>query len=166
MAYSDMAVRFFTTPKPLGDAMEPDSSKHNSQGHTVVRPNVSTEHPSSEGVEIHTPKQQGLTFANQDSLPKLPIPDLEDTCRRHLDALAALQNAREHEDSKAAVREFLKTDGPALQERLKTYATSKTSFIEQFWYDSYLNFDNRELPIPAHQTMRFLSLNFLVQRLS
>jgi carnitine O-acetyltransferase len=81
---------------------------------------------------MHKPKSQGLTFANQDSLPKLPIPDLEDTCRRHLEVLSALQSPREHEDTKAAVQDFLKNDGPILQERLKTYAGSKTSYIEQF----------------------------------
>lgn len=132
MAYSSMAVRFFTTPKPLRDAMDPDTKQSDPQGHTVVRPNVPAERPSSEAVEVHTPKKQGLTFANQDSLPKLPVPELEDTCRRHLDALVALQTAREHEDTKAAVDEFLKTEGPILQERLKNYASSKTSFIEQF----------------------------------
>ena len=102
------------------------------QGQTVVRPSVSTEPPSSDGVQLHKPKKQGLTFANQDSLPKLPIPDLEDTCRRHLEALVALQTPREHEETKAAVRDFLKTDGPILQEKLKNYASSKTSYIEQF----------------------------------
>jgi carnitine O-acetyltransferase len=115
-----------------------------SQGNTVVRPNVSPEQPSSEAVKVHTPKEKGLTFANQDSLPKLPIPDLEDTCRRHLEALSPLQTIREHEETKAAVKDFLKTDGPILQEKLRTYASSKTSYIEQFWYDSYLNFDNRK----------------------
>lgn len=112
--------------------IEPKASAAESPGQTVVRPNVSPDQPSSGGVKVDTPKKQGLTFANQDSLPKLPIPDLEDTCRRHLDALAALQGPREHEESKAAVREFLKTDGPSLQEKLKNYATSKTSYIEQF----------------------------------
>ena len=101
-------------------------------GHTVVRPNLSTDKPSDEVAEEHMPKQQGLTFAHQDSLPKLPIPDLEDTCRRHLEALEALQTPREHEETKAAIQEFLKTDGPVLQERLKAYASSKTSYIEQF----------------------------------
>ncbi|KAJ5091710.1 hypothetical protein NUU61_006580 [Penicillium alfredii] len=179
MSYSSMAVRFFTAPKPLGNAMDhhnhPNTQKNaggEPQGHTVVRPNVSTEHPSSRGVELHKPIAQGLTFANQDSLPKLPIPDLEDTCRRHLDALAALQGPREHEDTKAAVRDFLKTDGPVMQEKLKNYASSKTSYIEQFWYDSYLNFDNpvvmnlnpffllEDDPTPArnHQVTRAASL--------
>lgn len=112
--------------------IDPKSTRAEGPGHTVVRPNVSPDQPSSEVVEVHTPKKQGLTFANQDSLPKLPIPDLEDTCRRHLDSLVALQGPREHEESKAAIREFLKTDGPSLQEKLKNYATSKTSYIEQF----------------------------------
>ncbi|KAJ5224637.1 uncharacterized protein N7469_008140 [Penicillium citrinum] len=172
MSYSSTAVRFFTSPKPLGETMSSDGAKPTSsepQCHTVVRP---TEHAGGEPVELHTPKKQGLTFANQDSLPKLPIPELEDTCRRHLDALAALQTPREHEDSKAAVKDFLRTDGPLLQERLKNYASSKTSFIEQFWYDSYLNFDSSVVlnlnpfflleddPTPArnHQVTRAASL--------
>lgn len=132
MSYSNMAVRFFTAPKPLGNSMDPDAKSSDLSGHTVMRPSVSADRPETEAVEMHKPKQQGLTFANQDSLPKLPIPDLEDTCRRHLEALVALQTPREHEDTKAAVRNFLKTDGPILQEKLKNYASSKTSFIEQF----------------------------------
>lgn len=36
--------------------------------------------------------------------------------------------------------EFLKNEGPVLQEKLKTYATDKSSYIEEFWYDSYLTF--------------------------
>ncbi|CAL5870674.1 uncharacterized protein PFLUO_LOCUS4914 [Penicillium psychrofluorescens] len=174
MSYSSMAVRFFTTPSPLGKAMDAQTSQPGpgAHSHTVVRPNLSTDIPSSEVAEEYTPKKQGMTFANQDSLPKLPIPDLEDTCRKHLQALEALQTPREHEESKAAIREFLKTDGPGLQEKLKTYASSKTSYIEQFWYDSFLNFDNpvvlnlnpffllEDDPTPArsHQVNRAASL--------
>ena len=32
------------------------------------------------------------TFAGQSKLPKLPIPKLEDSCKRYLRALEALQN--------------------------------------------------------------------------
>lgn len=110
---------------------ETKNSGSDSQRVTVVRPNVAPDQPCCDAAEQQS-KKQGLTFANQDSLPKLPIPDLEDTCRRHLEALAALQTPREHEETKAAVQEFLKSDGPQLQEKLKTYASSKTSFIEQF----------------------------------
>ncbi|KAI5841807.1 Choline/Carnitine o-acyltransferase-domain-containing protein [Morchella snyderi] len=88
------------------------------------------------------PPTAGSTFAYQDGLPKLPIPELADTCRKYLDAVRPLQTDREHRETKAAVREFLKTDGPELHERLKKYANGKSSYIEQFWYDSYLNYDN------------------------
>lgn len=88
------------------------------------------------------PVKQGITFAVQDKLPKLPIPDLEVTMKKYLDALAPLQAPAEHSDTKAAVRDFLDHDGKDLQDRLKKYATGRTSYIEQFWYDSYLNYDN------------------------
>lgn len=76
--------------------------------------------------------KQGITFAAQEKLPRLPIPDLEATMKRYLEALDPLQTAREHTDSERAVSRFLKTDGPELQEKLKNYATDKSSYIEQF----------------------------------
>jgi len=76
--------------------------------------------------------KRGVTFASQDSLPKLPIPDLADSCRRYLEALEALQGAREHRETRSAVKDFQEKDGPELNERLKKYATGKSSYIEQF----------------------------------
>ena len=147
MSYSSMAVRFFTAPKPLGDAMDSDtfqSAAPRSQGYTVVKSNAGS--AQLQGTELLPPKKQGLTFSNQASLPKLPIPDLEETCRRHLDALTALQTPREHEDTKAAVATFLNTDGTILQERLKEYASLKTSYIEQFCESSLLS------PFPSERS--------------
>ncbi|KAF4625067.1 hypothetical protein G7Y89_g13105 [Cudoniella acicularis] len=86
--------------------------------------------------------KQGITFATQDKLPKLPIPELDSTMTKYLAALKPLQTPREHAETQQAVDEFLKSEGPELHEILKKYATGKTSYIEQFWYDSYLNFDN------------------------
>ncbi|EFQ98786.1 carnitine O-palmitoyltransferase 2 [Nannizzia gypsea CBS 118893] len=94
------------------------------------------------GKEDKPVESKGITFANQNSLPKLPIPDLESTCSKYLEALTPLQSTKEHEATKVAVKEFMEVEGPGLQERLEKYATSKSSYIEQFWYDSYLNFDN------------------------
>lgn len=107
----------------------------------------------------------GVTFAHQEKLPKLPIPDLETTCEKYLTALKPLQSHREHADTRHAVNEFLRQEGPELQEKLKKYAEGRTSYIEQFCkimppitilfyshdpfadldykgYDSYLNYDN------------------------
>lgn len=76
--------------------------------------------------------KSGITFAAQETLPKLPIPDLDDTCKKYIDALRPLQNKREQEDTAIAVQEFLESDGPELQARLKKYAAGKISYIEQF----------------------------------
>ncbi|KXJ96881.1 carnitine O-acetyltransferase, variant 2 [Microdochium bolleyi] len=84
----------------------------------------------------------GITFAGQDQLPRLPIPSLDKTCHKYLAALKPLQDPREHAETTLAVHEFLHHDGPQLQAKLLEYAKDKVSYIEQFWYDSYLNFDN------------------------
>lgn len=82
--------------------------------------------------------KSGITFAAQDNLPKLPIPDLEATCKRYLESLYPLQTHREHQDSENAVEEFLRTDGPGLQDKLKYYSADKTSYIEQFCKVTFL----------------------------
>jgi hypothetical protein len=101
-------------------------------------------------------KTNNRTLAFQDKLPKLPIPSLEDTCSRYLRALEALQDEKEHANTKAAVKLFLETDGPVLQGILEEYAKDKarfvplshmsrlftdcgSSYIEEFWCDSFIS---------------------------
>lgn len=69
----------------------------------------------------------GRTFANQHTLPKLPVPSLEDTCKRHLIALRGLQDDKEHAATQHAVQAFFDREGPALQERLNEWAREKAS---------------------------------------
>jgi carnitine O-acetyltransferase len=76
--------------------------------------------------------KKGITFAAQDKLPKLPIPELGHSMTRYLEALKPLQSPRDHAETQQAVDEFLKSEGPELQEKLKKYANGKTSYIEQF----------------------------------
>ncbi|ELU39907.1 carnitine acetyl transferase [Rhizoctonia solani AG-1 IA] len=103
-------------------------------------------------------KSTNATFANQSSLPKLPIPPLKDTCERYLRALSALQDEREHHATKLAVEDFLARSGPMWDAKLREYAETKDryearkcrtsgmtdiqyaiSYIEEFWYESYLS---------------------------
>ena len=72
---------------------------------------------------------ESRTFARQGELPKLPIPPLEETCKRYLRALEGLQDPKEHEETKRAVEEFLKHDGPRAQERLKEYAKDRARCV-------------------------------------
>ena len=77
----------------------------------------------------------GITFANQDKLEKLPIPTLEETCKSYLEVLVPLQTPKEQVQTEDAIKKFLETSGPILQDRLLQYAQSRSSYIEQFWYD-------------------------------
>ena len=79
------------------------------------------------------------TFDGQSSLPKLPIPPLEDTCKRYLLAVTPLLTKQELATTTAAVERFLATDGPALQKSLCEYAADKSSYVEDFWFDAYLS---------------------------
>lgn len=145
-----MAVRTFSMSKPLDETL----ASADAQTSDLVDPKRSNEAAKESAQafsdEARNPlansknpmSKPGITFASQDKLPKLPIPELESSCKKYLAALEPLQNAREQHETKIAVEEFLRSEGPELQERLKKYATGKSSYIEQFWYDSYLNFDN------------------------
>lgn len=82
------------------------------------------------------------TFVHQKELAKLPIPPLEDSIKRYLDVLQPLQTKSEHDKTIDACSEFLKSSGPILQEQLVQYSKSRDSYIEQFWFDSYLNYDS------------------------
>ncbi|KAI5918813.1 choline/Carnitine O-acyltransferase [Camillea tinctor] len=140
-------VRIFAMPKSLGETLassSPSSIPRSLPDDPIVIPTSPKLRPQVPIMNTITenPKDRGITFAGQDDLPKLPIPELESTCKKYLAALKPLQGPREHAETKLAVQEFLSTDGPELQEKLQKYAEGRTSYIEQFWYDSYLNFDN------------------------
>ncbi|ODV87399.1 hypothetical protein CANARDRAFT_5937 [[Candida] arabinofermentans NRRL YB-2248] len=82
------------------------------------------------------------TFEYQKDLKKLPIPPLEDTITRYLRCLKPLQTEHEYKQTVESCEQFLKSSGPILQQQLIDYAKSRDSYIEQFWYDSYLNYDS------------------------
>ncbi len=129
-----MAVRTFAMSKSLNEALstfQPPSSTTDFSLTENAQQNHSN--PRPEPVPFQEPNPQtGIMFAGQHKLPKLPIPDLESTCKKYLDALKPLQNEHEHEDTEGAVHDFLRNEGPELQARLKKYAAGKTSYIEQF----------------------------------
>lgn len=83
------------------------------------------------------------TFSLQSKLEKLPIPDLNDTCRKYLEILKPLQTEKEHATTIEAVERFLKSPmSKHLDEQLRQYAKVRSLYIEEFWYDSYLNYDS------------------------
>lgn len=74
------------------------------------------------------------------NLPRLPIPDLEFTCRKYLKTVKCLLSPEEFLETKKKVIEFLvDEEGKSLQEELlQLDAISPTSYLEGFWDSMYL----------------------------
>ncbi|KAG2512868.1 hypothetical protein JM18_008542 [Phytophthora kernoviae] len=83
--------------------------------------------------------EESATFRHQTKLPKLPIPDLKETCQRFVASVKALQTPEEQKQTEENIAQFLQSDGPRLQQQLLNYDKDKDSFIEDFWYEAYLN---------------------------
>lgn len=87
---------------------------------------------------------RGVTYAKQDALPRLPIPDLALTLERFQARLAALQTESQRAETARVVREFLQGDGPILHDALTEYEAAGRaagvlgSYVEEFWNESYL----------------------------
>lgn len=136
-------VRIFTSPRSLGETLStptlqlsPATPRSVPEFPELPKPTASPalkarQYGMSAPYQDDKPKG-GVTYAHQDELPKLPIPDLEQSCERYLNVLKPLQSAREHAETAHAVREFLRNEGPELNEKLKKYAEARTSYIEQF----------------------------------
>jgi carnitine O-acetyltransferase len=136
-------VRIFTSPRSLGETLTAPNFPLSAATPRSVpeipelsNPTVSSSPKARQyamSADNHDEKHRGgVTYAHQDELPKLPIPDLDKSCERYLAALKPLQSPREHAETRHAVHEFLRNEGPELNEKLKRYAEGKTSYIEQF----------------------------------
>jgi carnitine O-acetyltransferase len=82
------------------------------------------------------------TFGNEDRLPRVPLPTLEDSCERFVEWCAPLLSADELATTEAAVTAFLRPDSPArtLHAALERYDADEgvRSWLDTFWPYRYL----------------------------
>ncbi|MER5968140.1 choline/carnitine O-acyltransferase [Streptomyces sp. NPDC002055] len=82
------------------------------------------------------------TFANDDTLPRVPLPTLEETCERFLAWCEPLLTAAERERTRTEVEAFLRPDGPGrtLHAALERYDAEDGvhSWLDTFWPYRYL----------------------------
>ncbi|XP_054005673.1 carnitine O-palmitoyltransferase 2, mitochondrial [Hylaeus anthracinus] len=93
-------------------------------------------------------KSKTPTMHFQPSLPRLPIPKLEDSCKRYLNAQKPLLSNEQLDKTTSYVNEFLTKSGIDLQKKLiaKDVKNLHTSYISEPWFDMYLR-DRKPLPI-------------------
>lgn len=84
----------------------------------------------------------------QKSLPRLPIPALENTCQRYLAALQPLLSTESFLYTQKLVEDFQNGKGKELQQLLISHdkANKETSYIAEPWFDMYLR-DRQPLPV-------------------
>lgn len=92
-------------------------------------------------------RRESVTFKDQGSLPRLPIPTLDETLEKLPLVLKALQSQEEQEETRKVIEEFKNGSGPKLQQLLVDYDRqggengSLGSYVESFWDESYLSPD-------------------------
>ncbi len=82
------------------------------------------------------------TLGNEDRLPAVPLPTLQDSCHRFLEWCAPLLTADELATTRTAVAAFVQPDSPAwrLQAALQRFGDSPDthSWLDAFWSNRYL----------------------------
>jgi carnitine O-acetyltransferase len=90
----------------------------------------------------HSEELSVTTFGNEEHLPRVPLPTVEDSCRRLLDWCAPLLTDEHSPKPDAAVAEYLRPDSPAhaLHAALARYDASPGvhSWLDRFWPSRYL----------------------------
>lgn len=82
------------------------------------------------------------TFGNQNTLPRLPVPDLFDTCNKLVEWVEPLVGENELKQAKQVVDEFQRPggDGEKLQKELIKWSQKNDieNWLEPFWDEMYL----------------------------
>uniref|UniRef100_A0A7E4V5U4 Carn_acyltransf domain-containing protein n=1 Tax=Panagrellus redivivus TaxID=6233 RepID=A0A7E4V5U4_PANRE len=89
------------------------------------------------------------TYHFQKSLRRLPIPKLEDSARRYLNAVKAVVSEAEFKEAEKTVKQLLEGDGPELQKELLAFdkLNKHTSYVSEPWFDMYLK---SRVPVPVN----------------
>lgn len=100
-------------------------------------------------------KAKGPMLRFQESLPRLPVPTLEETAARYVKSLHPLLSAAEYDASKKAVEEFVRPGGVGrrLQEKLvaRREDPAVRNWIYEWWNDAaYLSYRDPVVPYVSY----------------
>lgn len=115
--------------------------------HRVVRSSVITNIIGKQQ-KMKPTKVIGRMFAQQESLPKLPVPALDATLQKYLRTVRPLVSDEDFEQTKKYVEEFRRNSGPKLQKFLEERAAKEVNWLSEWWASvAYLEFRN---PVVIH----------------
>ncbi|KAJ1784384.1 Carnitine O-acetyltransferase mitochondrial [Coemansia sp. RSA 1938] len=99
-------------------------------------------------------EEHGALFAQQEQLPKLPVPDLESTLQKYVESLKPVLSESEYKHSAHVVAKFGQSaQAQELQRRLKARAAEpgRASWLEEWWNDlSYMGYRDPVIPFVSY----------------
>ncbi len=109
---------------------------------SATTPIVLTSRPDDWKARAPGPPSTSVTFAAQDKLPKLPVPDLKQTLTRLKESLRPIAwNDAEYSAVEKKIDEFERGKGAELHQRLLGKYAATKHWLEDWWDDGgYLGY--------------------------
>ncbi|XP_035859183.1 carnitine O-palmitoyltransferase 1, liver isoform isoform X2 [Sander lucioperca] len=98
-----------------------------------------------------------MLYSFQNSLPRLPVPTIKDTCRRHLESVRPLMDDEKYERMEGLTKDFEKNLGPRLQWYLKLKSWWASNYVSD-WWEEYIYLRGRG---PIMVNSNYYAMDFL-----
>ncbi|XP_020786761.2 carnitine O-palmitoyltransferase 1, liver isoform isoform X2 [Boleophthalmus pectinirostris] len=98
-----------------------------------------------------------MLYSFQNSLPRLPVPAVKDTCRRYLESVRPLMEDEQFERMKGLAKDFEKNLGPRLQWYLKLKSWWTSNYVSD-WWEEYIYLRGRS---PIMVNSNYYAMDFL-----
>ncbi|KAK9517396.1 hypothetical protein VZT92_006855 [Zoarces viviparus] len=98
-----------------------------------------------------------MLYSFQNSLPRLPVPTIKDTCTRYLESVRPLMDDERYERMEGLAKDFEKNLGPRLQWYLKLKSWWASNYVSD-WWEEYIYLRGRG---PIMVNSNYYAMDFL-----
>ncbi|XP_033490652.1 carnitine O-palmitoyltransferase 1, liver isoform isoform X1 [Epinephelus lanceolatus] len=98
-----------------------------------------------------------MLYSFQNSLPRLPLPTIKDTCQRYLESVRPLMDDEQYERMTGLTKDFEKNLGPRLQWYLKLKSWWASNYVSD-WWEEYIYLRGRG---PIMVNSNYYAMDFL-----
>ncbi|KAM7414255.1 hypothetical protein PAMA_019193 [Pampus argenteus] len=98
-----------------------------------------------------------MLYSFQNSLPRLPVPSINDTCTRYLESVRPLMDDEQYEQMKELTKDFEKNLGPRLQWYVKLKSWWTSNYVSD-WWEEYIYLRGRG---PIMVNSNYYAMDFL-----
>ncbi|XP_053283297.1 carnitine O-palmitoyltransferase 1, liver isoform isoform X1 [Pleuronectes platessa] len=98
-----------------------------------------------------------MLYSFQNSLPRLPVPSVKDTCRRYLESVRPLMDDEQYNRMKDLAKDFEENLGPRLQWYVKLKSWWTSNYVSD-WWEEYIYLRGRG---PIMVNSNYYAMDFL-----